>query len=380
MDSRGQLANYAIRADQCGGRRFAEPEDRLRDPFELDRHRVVECAAFRRLERKTQVFLAGRHDHFRTRLTHTLEVAQIARCLARNLFANETLAETIALAHDLGHPPFGHAGESALAKLMTHHGRFNHNLHAVRVVEYLEHPFPPFRGLNLTRETLAGLLSHVTGYDTPESQTDLGDSSHASSDRLDVRPSLESQMASLADRLAYNGHDIEDAIGAGLLTVEQLSHVTLWQTAFSDVIARFPGTNVFQVRRAVLDRMLDVVLTDAVQTTTSALREVGSVEELRSLGKPVVTLSPDMERKVVELEEFLLSAVYKHTEILAMDATGKRVVESLFRSYQLEPSALPPRYRDRIAEQGAERVICDYIAGMTDAFCLREQERFATMR
>jgi len=361
---RDSLARYAV-GDDARGRVHPEPEDALRNPFELDCHRVTECTAFRRLENKTQVFAPSYHDHFRTRLTHTLEVAQIARTLARALGANESLAEAITLAHDLGHPPFGHAGEAALDQLMAAHGGFNHNLHAVRVVEYLEHPFPAFRGLNLTGATLAGMRAHATRYDVaaaPGSMETAG-------------PSVEAQIASIADRIAYDCHDLEDAIGAGFVGLDNLAETPLWKEAFGAVADGGPVVSVHAVRRGVLDRMLDSVLADVVQVSRSRLERVGSVDGVKRSAKPLVGMSDAMELRLADLEKLLRHRVYAHREIAAMDRTGRDMVAGLFAALRANPAGLPERFRARIDEQGAARVICDYIAGMTDRFCRAECER-----
>jgi len=241
------IAPYAVADDAFGGRRHEEPANELYTPFELDRIRIVSCTAFRRLEGKTQVFAPHEHDHFRTRLTHTLEVSQMARTLARLLGANETLAEAIALAHDLGHPPFGHAGEVALNQAMSDCGGFNHNLHSLRVVDYLEHPYPPYRGLNLTGEVRGGLAAHCTRYDAPESS----DGSDAP-----AGASVEAQIASVADRLAYNCHDLEDAIGGNMIGLEELQDVRLWQEAMEAHSGVVMDRPIHAIRRVALDAIV----------------------------------------------------------------------------------------------------------------------------
>ena len=360
------LAPYAIRSSDAGGRRHPEPHDPLRTPFALDRHRVIECTAFRRLEHKTQVFVAGHHDHFRTRLTHTLEVAQIARCLAVALRANEELAEVISLAHDLGHPPFGHAGEVALNEAMAEAGGFNHNTHSVRVVDHLEHPFPPFRGLNLTAATRAGLTAHSTRYDKPGTAHDPNGSS------------VEAQIASLADRIAYNCHDLEDAIGAELITLDDLAAVGLWQSAYEPAAAAYPGKSIHAVRRVVLDTLLNDLLTSAIATSTALLTPIQSLHSVRTATTPLVCVSPAAQSRLSELEQFLVDHVYQHAQIVAVDARGRQMILKLFSAYRNDPSALPQRFAGRIDDQGPNRVICDYIAGMTDRFCTREYERLVS--
>jgi dGTPase len=358
----GPLAPYALRDGDHGGRQYATPPDPLRSPFELDRHRITESTAFRRLEHKTQVFAAAYHDHFRTRLTHTLEVAQIARTLAVALGANETLAEVIALAHDLGHPPFGHAGETALNEAMAAHGGFNHNTHSLRVVEYLEHPFPQFRGLNLTAETRAGLAAHETRYDVPEEALEKTGSGRAG-------PSVEAQIASVADRVACCCHDLEDAVGAGLLNLEDLEGAELWRSARSALPSGSADLGIHAIRRPVLDRVLDSILSDVVSGSRQALVAYDSPDAVRQAVRPLVVMSPPMEQQVARLEEFLLQRVYRRPEIVAMDGRGKGMVQALFQTYSADPGLLPARFARRITEQGLRRVVCDYIAGMTDRYC-----------
>lgn len=320
----------------------AEPLDPLRTPFELDRHRIINCTAFRRLQGKTQVFAPNLHDHFRNRLTHSLEVAQIARCLARNCGGNTDLAEAIALAHDLGHPPFSHAGEKALNELMAGRGGFNHNAHSVRVVEYLEHPYPVFRGLNLTRATLDGLRAHATQFDEP------ADSSPTS---------LESRIASLGDRVAYDLHDLEDAIGAGLISEDALTGIELWSQALRQFPSEFQPRPVHSIRRPVLDAILNRVLADAARS------------------EPGLRLSAECENGLQQLEGFLLTNVYHQADVARADAEGQQKIHELFSAYMRDPDLMPDRFVERIADQGPHRVICDYIAGMTDSFCAAQHER-----
>lgn len=368
--SKNDLAPYAVRSNESGGRTHPEPDDPLRSPFALDRHRIIESTSFRRLEGKTQVFAPSHHDHFRTRLTHTLEAVQIARCLAVVLRANELLAEAIMLAHDLGHPPFGHAGEAALNEAMAGCRGFNHNTHSLRVVDYLEHPFPAFRGLNLTAETRAGLLTHATRYDSPGSIADQTATQRAG-------PSIEAQIASAADRIAYNCHDLEDAIGAEFVGLENLKNVAAWQDAFDKVTLAFKTAHIYAVRRIVLDTMLDTWLTDVIETSRRRLASVQSVEQVRAAGQLMVTPSADADARLVELEQFLIEHVYHHHEVAAMDAKGRKMVLVLFDAYRAKPDSLPKRFSGRIDDQGTDRVICDYIAGMTDRFCTAEHNRLA---
>lgn len=371
----GQLASYAAYADQHRGRVHDEPDDPVRDAFDLDRHRVLTCAAFRRLEYKTQAFVTLVDDHFRTRLTHTLEVAGIARTLAAALRVHVVLAEVISLAHDLGHPPFGHAGEVALRDLMADHGGFEHNLHSLRVVDYLEHPYPQFRGLNLTYETREGLVKHCTRYDKP----DAARSDPALWDLFETGPlpGIEGQIANVADRLAYDCHDLEDAIAAGLIDEQELARVDLWNDAAQAVRERFAGRALPAVRRPVLDRLLNMLIEDVVAESNRriAARSPALIDDVRNADDALVSLSEDANRRLNELESFLVRRVYRHHLLVRMDAKARRFIERLFAAYVENPAMLPERFARRIDEQGVHGVVCDYIAGMTDRFCQDEYAR-----
>jgi len=394
-------ARYAVSDEAFGGRTYNEAPETTYTPFELDRLRVVSCTAFRRLEGKTQVFAPHVHDHFRTRMTHTVEVSQIARTLARLLGANETLAEVIALAHDLGHPPFGHAGEAALDEMMTECGGFNHNAHSLRVVEYLEHPFPPFRGLNLTGETRAGLASHCTRYDVPRDigaapsepndgaglvdPTDPGpprrlkpaaqESSRVTHGSLVWDASVEAQIASLADRIAYNCHDLEDAIGAELISIDDLNNVALWRDAYERTAGFHRKGAIHAIRRVVLDDMLRSLLEDAVGYSAVRLADVPTPKAAKAATDPLVAFSDQLEAPLHALEQFLLERIYRHEAVVAADADGKRMIRELFAAFLAGPNRLPPRFAARLDDQGPHRVVGDYIAGMTDRFCQREHAR-----
>jgi dGTPase len=369
------LSAIAVSPAESIGRQHADPYERG-NPFDVDRHRICASAAFRRLQYKTQVFVNDEHDHFRTRLTHTLEVANIARRLARALDVNEPLAEVIALAHDLGHPPFGHAGESTLRELMSERGGFEHNVHALRTVDYLEHPYPQFRGLNLSFEVREGLIKHNTEYDRP----DL-----ASADGLDVDdllaegkyPTIEAQIANVADRIAYDGHDLEDAIGAQMIDESALADVTLWTDAAISVRRSHPQLGLFAVRRPVLDRMIerliDDVVTETIKRTQSA--DVKTVEDVRHAREPMVAFSTETLPLARELEGCLVQRVYRHHRLVRMDTKARSFIERIFDAYVRDPAMLPPRFSSRVDAQGEHRVVCDYIAGMTDRFCQDEYNR-----
>ncbi|MCA9252142.1 MAG: deoxyguanosinetriphosphate triphosphohydrolase [Phycisphaerales bacterium] len=369
------LKSYACHADQSNGRQFDESPDPFSDVFELDRRRVSGCAAFRRLEYKTQAFVTLEDDHFRTRLTHTLEVAGIARVVAKALGLNETLAETISLAHDLGHPPFGHAGEVALRDLMADHGGFEHNMHALRVVDYLEHPYPEHRGLNLTFETREGLIKHNTKYDRPEGASN----NPALWDFFECGnlPSLEGQIACVADRLAYDGHDLEDAIAANLVNEEELADIAIWAEAIAPIREQYPDLVLAAVRRPVLDRLGRLLIADVVDETERriAANDPKLVDDIRLMKEGVVALSQARNSQLNELEAFLVEHVYHHHRLVRMDAKARRFIERLFLAYVENPAMLPPRFTSRIDEQGVHRVVCDYIAGMTDRFCQDDYQR-----
>lgn len=358
------------------GRVHEEPPDGLRDAFEVDRQRVLGSAAFRRLQYKTQVFVNVEHDHFRTRLTHTLEVAEMSRRLAVGLGVNERLAEVIALAHDLGHPPFGHAGEAELEVLMAEHGGFEHNLQSLRVVDYLEHPYPPFRGLNLTFETREGLVKHSSLFDHPDGaatgHVQVGDLLESG-----PSPSLEGQIASVADRIAYDCHDLEDAIGAGMVGEDDLKRVELWRVSADPVRGAYPGASLAAIRRPILVNMVDRVLRDVVAETADRIRRSGATEvgQVRRRREPMVCVSASIEGMLSELERLLAERVYRDPRVTSADAEAKTLVRRLFERLQSDPSLLPGRFYDRISEQGAHRVICDYVAGMTDRYCRSELKR-----
>jgi dGTPase len=365
--SEPSLKPYAATAANSRGREHAESFSMNVDPFAIDRQRVLHSAAFRRLERKTQVFVTSEHDHFRTRLTHTLEVASVARRLCVALRVNGMVGELIALTHDLGHPPFGHAGEKALAELMADHGGFEHNSQSLRVIEYLEHPYPPFRGLNASYEVRESLAKHCTLYDKP-GRHPLADGTHAP---------VEGQIANLADRLAYDCHDLEDGLGAGLITEEQLATVALWVEAAGGPRNQYPSLPLAAIRRPILDNLEAAMLGDIVAYSRRRITaaDIKTIDDVRACGQLSVDFSPAMESRVAELEAFLKERVYRHPRLVRMDSKAKRFVHALFEAYLAEPKLLPPRFVDRIAELGAHRVICDYVAGMTDRFAQNEHKR-----
>jgi dGTPase len=362
-----ELKPYAVTSAGSRGREHPEQFARDVDPYAVDRERVLHAAAFRRLQYKTQVFVISEHDHFRTRMTHTLEVASVARRLCVGLQVNGAVGELIGLTHDVGHPPFGHAGEATLKDLMVHHGGFEHNAQSLRVVEHLEHPYPPFRGLNLTYEVRESLAKHCTLYDKPGGHP-LADGSHAP---------IEGQIANLADRIAYDCHDLEDALGAGMIEEKDLDEVELWKEASGPVRRAYPDRPLAAVRRPILDGLEDLLLKDVVRESRSRITgaKVTDLDAVRRCGHGLVAFSTEMDPRVRQLESFMLERVYRHHRLVRMDDKARRIVESLFNAYVAEPRLLPPRYHARIVEHGLHRTICDYVAGMTDRFCQDEYRR-----
>lgn len=366
-ESNQTLKPYAASGNNSRGREHAETFPRNVDPFAIDRQRVLHSAAFRRLEYKTQVFVVGEHDHFRTRLTHTLEVASIARRLCTALRVNVAVGELIALTHDVGHPPFGHAGEKTLAELMQDHGGFEHNAQSLRVIEYLEHPYPAFRGLNATHEVRESLAKHCTLYDRPGGHP-LADGSRAP---------IEGQIANLADRLAYDCHDLEDAIGAQLITEADLANIALWHEAAEEPRRTYPKLPLAAIRRPILDHLETVMLNDIVHESRRriASAKIQTIDDVRACRRELLAFAEPMASRVAELEAFLHERVYRHGRLIRMDTKAARFIRRLFEAYLGEPRLLPPRFAARIADQGAHRVICDYIAGMTDRFAQDEYKR-----
>ncbi len=355
-------AAWAVGDERPAARAHPEPEHPYRSPLQRDRDRIIHCSAFRRLDFKTQVFVPHEHDHFRTRLTHTIEVAQTARTLTRALGGNEDLAEAVALAHDLGHPPFGHAGETALDALMAQHGRFEHNRQSLRIVDYLEHPYPDFRGLNLTAVVRECIAKHETRYDIPVSE-----------DFDTSRPApLEGQLVDLADEIAYTAADTEDALQAGWITRDQLGQMALWQIAWDRVETRWPHARQIHKEIRAAKTLLAVMSDDALATTAAGIAQMGldSPAAVRAAARRAAGFSDQMAQHVDQLQTFLLENVYTRGENARREAEARRVLSDLFDAYTADPARLPDRYARRIDDQGLARVVCDYLAGMTDRFCL----------
>lgn len=363
------LAPYAVLSSRTRGRDYPVTPDTLRTEFQRDRDRIIHSSAFRKLEYKTQVFVIHEGDYFRTRLTHTMEVAQIARSLARNLRLNEDLTEAIALAHDIGHTPFGHSGERALRRLMDTEGGFEHNEQGLRVVERLEERYADIPGLNLTWEVREGIIKHATAYDTP---------------RIDKRfdphnaPTLEAQVVDLADEIAYNNHDLDDALKMGLIEEEDLEAVPWCWEIFQEARKRFARN---ERDRFVKYRMIGIVInmqvTDALQATYANLQKynIRSADDVRHLGKKLAQFSPEMSEKNQQLRNFLRANVYQHPRTIKMATKAEKFVSELFTAYLEVPEQLPRNFQKRISQDGKARVICDYISGMTDRYLLEDYIR-----
>ncbi len=380
MPRRINLAVYACDPAKSRGRLYAEGESSTRSPFQRDRDRIIHSAAFRRLQYKTQVFVYHEGDNFRTRLTHTLEVAQIARSISRMLGLNEDLAEALALAHDLGHTPFGHAGEDVLEDVMKPFGGFNHNAQSLRVVTELEQRYADFDGLNLTWETLEGLVKHngplkrnrlpfaIAEYDAKQ---DLW---------LETWPSAEAQVAALADDIAYNNHDIDDGLRAGLFNIKDMFDLPLAGGVFRKVAEGHPGIGESRLIHEAVREMIGIMIIDLVEETKRRIAEFApkSADDVRKLGRPLVAFSKEMQKNDRALKKFLFPNMYRHYKVNRMTSKARRVMRDLFSLLLAEPNCLPPEWQALCDRPGAEktaRTVADYIAGMTDRFALQEHRR-----
>ena len=361
------LAPYAMRTRQSRGRRHPEPVHPYRTLYQRDRDRIVHSTAFRRLMYKTQVLVTSTNDHHRTRLTHTLEVAQISRTVARQLGLNEDLTEAIALAHDLGHPPFGHGGEQVLDECMAGHGGFEHNLHGLRIVELLEYRYADFPGLNLSWEVLEAQALHSRRRDAPEVREFLGAG----------QPLLEAQVVDITDSLAYNTHDVDDALGVGLITLDDLEGVEFWRRAVERVRRRHHGLRSEQFQPTVVRDLIDWQVSDLLEHTRRRLREgnVRTVADVRKAAELLVGPGPEVQALKAELEDFLRREVYGHYRVLRMAAKGRRLLRALFEEFCRSPELLRDRYRRQAQAGPRERAVCDYLAGMTDRYAQDEYLR-----
>ncbi len=356
------LAPYAMKSAESTGRAHAEKEHPYRSIYQRDKDRIVYSTAFRRLEYKTQVFVNYEGDYYRTRLTHTLEVAQIARTLARALKLNEDLVEAIALAHDLGHTPFGHSGEETLAELMKDHGGFDHNTHGLRVVDILEERYPEFHGLNLTNEVRRGIISHSTPFDMKRADT------------VDIPGPwlLEIQVVDISDEIAYDNHDLDDGLKSKLLSEKDLEGVPIWEEAVAYINERFKNIDPQTKRFQIIRRLIDLQVSNAIENTMDRIDEfqIGNLSELPDKGKRTVYFGKEMNEKRIQLRKVLMEKLYRHYRVVRMSDKASRFLKDLFNVYSGNPEQLPPHDQEKIEKKGKFRAICDYIAGMTDRYAL----------
>jgi dGTPase len=376
--SNAGLAVYAADDARSRGRRYAEPPPQYRSEFQRDRDRIIHSNAFRRLAYKTQVFVNHEGDLFRTRVTHSIEVAQIGRSIARALALNETLTEAITLAHDLGHTPFGHAGQDALNECMRDYGGFEHNLQSLRTVDELEERYALFPGLNLTFECREGILKHCSVSKARE----LGDVGERFVQRR--QPGLEAQLANLADEIAYNNHDVDDGIRAGLITLEEVAQLPLVQRQFVEVMRLYPDLTGRRRVHETVRRMINEIVIDVIESSLARLgaAQPQDIDAVRSHAEPLMGMSEGMRAQHLQLKQFLRDEVYRHQRVLRMTTKAKRVVSALFTAFMDEIKLMPAEHRDTAlrAEQrdgvgGRARIVADYIAGMTDRYAILEYQR-----
>ena len=372
------LAPYAARDDRSRGRRYPEPRPEYRTEYQRDRDRIIHSNAFRRLVYKTQVFVNHEGDLYRTRVTHSIEVAQIARSVARALGVNEALTEAICLAHDLGHTPFGHAGQDALNECMRPYGGFEHNLQSLRVVDELEERYAEFPGLNLTFECREGILKHCSA----RAARELGELGERFLNR--TQPGLEAQIANLADEIAYNNHDVDDGIRAQLVSLEELRATRLFRRQLEAVIAAYPDLGERRLVHEVIRRMINHIVVDLIRASQARLEAArpASIDEVRGQPKPLIALSDEAREEHAELMQFLRERLYRHYKVLRMTAKARRVLKELFEAFSADIHLMPPEHREAAARgeaaQGAAgraRAVADYIAGMTDRYAILEHRR-----
>lgn len=372
------LAPYAATDTVSRGRRYPEKGPEYRSEYQRDRDRIIHSSAFRRLEYKTQVFVNHEGDMFRTRLTHSIEVAQISRSIARILNLNEDLSETIALAHDLGHTPFGHAGQDALNTCMQNYGGFEHNLQSLRTVDSLEERYAEFPGLNLTFEAREGILKHCSLRNAEQ----LGDVGQRFIDK--TQPSLEAQLVNLADQIAYNNHDVDDGLRSGLISIEQLLEIELFADQHKEVKQRYPALSGRRLIHEIIRRMINLQIIDLVETSQSLLQELDPqhIDDIRARHDPVVRFSAEMQQANLQLKRFLRDNLYNHYRVHRMTSKAQRTLNALFNAFLQEPRLLNPEYQAHVkqletenGESGRARAVADYIAGMTDRYAIREYQR-----
>lgn len=378
MSCSSHLANYAVTEHQSTGRNIVEIGCATRSEFQRDRDRVIHCTAFRRLEYKTQVFINHEGDLYRTRLTHSLEVAQIARSIARALKLNEDLTEAIALAHDLGHTPFGHAGQDALNLCMKNYGGFEHNFQSLRVVDELEEKYPEFNGLNLMFETREGILKHCSARNARH----MGALGERFINR--TQPSLEAQLTNIADEIAYNNHDVDDGLRSGLITLEQLTQVDLFAHHFRIVEQKYPKLTHKKQAQTAIRNIIDQCVRDLINHTNENIlsSQIETIHDVRASSHALVSFSADIRERMTELKSFLHKNLYQHRQVNEMSDNARKIISVLFESYFQQPDLLPEKHqykasikRNKLGDVGFARVISDYIAGMTDRYAEAEYQR-----
>ncbi|MFW6044700.1 MAG: deoxyguanosinetriphosphate triphosphohydrolase [Planctomycetota bacterium] len=364
---RGELAPWGMKSADSRGRMHEEPEHRYRTVYQRDRDRIIHSKAFRRLEYKTQVFLNHEGDHYRTRLTHTLEVAQISRTIARSLGLNEDLTEAVALAHDVGHTPFGHSGERGLQEVMEGYGGFEHNQHGLRVVDILEKHYPDFPGLNLTYELRESIAKHTTPWDKPSGGS-----------FLPGPPLLEAQAVELGDSIAYDNHDLDDGLTAGILREKHLDEVELWREAKTSVENEHGRLPDDQQRRATIRYLINLYVTDLIRTSRERLRRSGveSAEDVRNQEGKLLGFSDSLRARKEELEDCLYERLYRDYRVMTVTNSARRFVKEIFKELVSDPREMPPEYQEWADEVGLRRAVCDYVAGMTDRYA---QDRYLQM-
>lgn len=365
------LASYAMKTLSSKGRIYPEEEHPYRSNYQRDRDRIIHSAAFRRLEYKTQVFVNHEGDYYRTRLTHTLEVAQIARTIASALCLNVDLTEAIALAHDLGHTPFGHSGEEALNELMSKNGGFNHNLHGLRVVDYLEERYPDFPGLNLTWEVREGIIRHSTAFDVAERLKEFSKYPSAS---------LETQVVDIADEIAYDNHDLDDGLTSGLIKESDLANLEIWRDINKNISHRYQHISPKKRKYLIIRSLINLQVTDLIRETEQNVLKLKlkTCEDARKINKKVVTFSGNMLKLRKPLRSFLMDRLYHHYRVVRMSIKAKRFIQELFKVYVGNPRQLPLDVQEKIKKDGTKRVVADYIAAMTDRYALDEYKKLFT--
>ena len=373
-----ELASYAAREEESRGRRYTETAPNYRSEYQRDRDRIVHSGAFRRLEYKTQVFVNHEGDMFRTRLTHSIEVAQIARSIARILHVNEDLSETIALAHDLGHTPFGHAGQDALNTCMKDYGGFEHNLQSLRTIDELEERYADFSGLNLTFEAREGILKHCS----VKMAKQLGDVAERFISKQ--QPTLEAQLVNLADEIAYNNHDVDDGLRAELISIEQLREVALFNDHYEVVISQYPNLTGRALIHETIRRMINYLIVNLVETSLQRIKDgnVKSVDDIRKQSQPLMGFSEEVKEQSLDLKRFLRNNLYRHYRVHRMTSKASRIIQDLFEAFMADIRLFPPehqanaqQYEQQDGDTGRALAVADYIAGMTDRYAIREHRR-----